>query len=790
MSGLYLGVLCSSLSALLFEISLTKLFSVILWYHFAYLVVSLALFGIGAGGLITFFFENYLKKNITQVLPRMAILQFVGIISCLAFILNFKITAGFHKATLLRTILLYISCSFPFMISGATTSLTMRVYGEKIPKIYFFDLIGAAMGCIVLVVAITYFSAPAVVIIAGFFALAAFLCFSFFLRLLSVPTAFIVMMMATGVIYTHTQTDIFSIKYTKLYRERKDLMYEKWSPLARITVYPGIFWAKDVNAPFGWGMSKKFVSKGPIKQLWIEQDGCAGTPITQFDGDFRKLDFLRYDVTAFAYYLKDKPTTCVIGSGGGRDILTALLFGAPKVTACEINPVIVNLLRNQYRSFSGNLYDLAQVQVKVAEARNYIRSSQEHFDIIQMSLIDSWAATVAGALSLSENSLYTVEAFVDYLRHLKPDGVLSITRFLSMPRSQCLRVAVIARKALENTGIQYPWQHIAVVATHPYQGLATVIIKKSPFTPPEIKTIQDAAGQLNFSVLYLPDQCQDAAFCMAMTEPLKNIIEKSYYDVRPVTDDRPFFFQFLYFSKIFDLFTGKALHGQHMNYYAQLVIAILLIISSILILSFYIVPLMISRKTGTMSRPWSLYFMLLGLGFMFVEIPLLQKGSLYLGHPTYSISVVLFAMLIFSGLGSYYSGSIDIKNLPRFLFYFLCWTTITLTVVTFCLEYIVSWTIGFMPPLKIFIFMCCTGLMAFFMGTAFPSGMRLLNHSHPTHIPWAWALNAGASVLGSVIAMGISINFGYRYVLWCGVWAYLLAGVLVRYLMTIKKQHS
>jgi hypothetical protein len=287
-------------------------------------------------------------------------------------------------------------------------------------------------------------------------------------------------------------------------------------------------------------------------------------------------------------------------------------------------------------------------------------------------------------------------------------------------------------------------------------------MKKTAFTPAEIEKIQEAAQNLDFKILYRPGHEGDADFVKALTmKPLKAFLMDTYYDLSPSTDDRPFFFQMLHFLQAFDLVSGKGIAGQTVNYFAPLVLLVLLVLSSVLVVIFYVSPLILSRKVERLPRLWGIYFILLGVGFMFVEIPLLQKGSLYLGHPTYSLTIVLFSMLTFAGCGSYWSRKISETNLLPAIRRYLLGIVFLIGILTVTSEWLFRQTIGFPLIIKIIVFVLLVGITAFFMGTAFPSGIRLVSRVHKQAIPWVWALNGGASVMGSVLAMTVAMSFGY-----------------------------
>jgi predicted membrane-bound spermidine synthase len=778
--SLYLGVFLTSLSAIVFEISLTKIFSVTLWYHFAYFAVSLALFGLGAGGLVIFFRRAYFSQRFPGILKHLAALQCVSIIICLIFVLAIPQNPFPNLTYILSLVGTYIICAIPFIFTGAILALSFHHCVENTPKIYFSDLLGAAAGCFIFLGAISIVSGPSVVLLAAFIALAAsfFFCDPYNRRAI-VLRATLMVLAVIALSFLKVNTHLFSIKHTKTFEERNDLLFEKWSPLARITVYPSVWWRDDPDAPFGWGMSKKFKSDKPIEQLWIQQDACAGSPITRFNGDISELDYLKYDITSIVYLVRpDISSVFIIGPGGGRDVLSALYFGVPSITACDINPIIVNLVKDKFKDFAGNLYDQPGVAVAIGEARSYIKHQDQKFDVILIPLIDSWAATAAGAFALAENNLYTVEAFSDYLDRLTEDGCLSITRFLFKPRNQSLRVAILGRASLETQGVKTPGKNIAVISSGEKEALATVLIKKTAFSQKEIEGIREAALELDFDILYLPgpDHEGDPDFVRALSiEPLEAFTDQYYYDVRPSTDDRPFFFQMIYFSRAFDVIFREDIVGQTFNYYAPLVVIVLLVLSSALVLVFYILPLLRAKLVERVPKLWGIYFILLGVGFMFVEIPMLQKGALYLGHPTFSLSIVLFSMLTFAGCGSYWSGQISESRLQNLLRKYLILIILLIGIVALGSEWLIKHTIVYPLGIRMALFVLLIGLVAFFMGMAFPSGIRLVSQDQKNSIPWVWALNGGASVLGSVIAMALAMTIGYTLTLILGSVCYFIA---------------
>ncbi|KTD22102.1 Predicted spermidine synthase with an N-terminal membrane domain [Legionella lansingensis] len=778
--SIYLAVFLISFSTLLLEITLTKILSVTLWYHFSFLVISLAMFGIGFGGLLVYFLKEHFQCNISANLCALSLAMAISIPLNLHTTLSYSLPNSLSIIEILRMLWVYLICTAPFVLSSMIFSILFLNWTEKASLIYGADLQGAAIGCFGCIILISYFSGPQVILISSLTCILAAILFDFSqMRVLSLLLLLcIILLLAFG-------NSLFKVTQTKKYSEKIfPPIFEKWSPLARITVYPQIFFRGEGDEPFGWGMSSVYKPTTRFKQLWIEQDASAGTPIVPFDGDYSKVDYLKYDITALPYYLKKNAKVFILGTGGGRDVLTALLFGNKDITGVDIHPIIVDLVKNRFAAFSGHIFNLNHVKIVVAEGRSFLENTKQHFDLIQIPLIDSWAATVSGAFAMTENSLYTLEAFVTYLQHLTANGILSLTRFYYIPDTQTIKVAILARVALERLGVSSPEKHIIAIRNTTKMGdhaVATILVKRSPFSSEELKQIKQIAKKLVFPILYLPNnQHNEPSFQTALTtKNLHQFLQQSYFDLRPNSDDRPFFFQMMYFSKITDLFKMRDITGQYINFFGVGVLFWLLILSGVFILLFYFAPLLLSQRKHTISLSWGVYFILLGLGFMLLEIPFIQQGAIYLGSPIYGLSVSLFSLLFFGGIGSIFSTRYQHRQLMKLLFVSL--SVVAVMAFLFPLgfyllreyTYEASWVIKCLA----FVLLLCPTALA--MGVALPSGLRLAQQKFASNIPWFWALNGAASVLGSIIAMALAIAYGYSVTLILGAIAYFLALMVI-----------
>jgi hypothetical protein len=457
--------------------------------------------------------------------------------------------------------------------------------------------------------------------------------------------------------------------------------------------------------------------------------------------------------------------------------------GSRNVTGIEINPLIANtIMRDRYADYAFHLYDRPEVHINVADGRSYLRSSRDRYDVVQMTLVDTWASTAAGAYALSENNLYTVEAFREYFDHLRPDGMIAITRWEFRQPREALRVVSQAIEALHELGIPNPEANFIVASDGPLDqdGRPVIVLaKKSAFSADEIASVRShLAAHPKLVSLYIPmaDNAQNAFTRMIQSNDPRAFAATYQYNVAPVFDSSPFFF--------FTLKTGHALADLRgtrggMDWRVNLGIVILgmvLAVSIVAVIVFLVIPLALEPRA---SHPRILplcYFIAVGLGYILVEITLIQRFVLFLGHPTYALTVVIFLMLLASGAGSLTAR----RWMPRVQTLRPVLLAIVAGVIAYLvlLPLILKSLVGVDFPLKLLLSGALIIPLGFVMGMPFPTGLRLLDANSSTHdgmCEWAWAMNASASVLGSVLAMVIAIHFGLAVTLVCGALAYLLA---------------
>jgi spermidine synthase len=496
---------------------------------------------------------------------------------------------------------------------------------------------------------------------------------------------------------------------------------------------------------------------------------------------------------ALANVLRPHGEFAIIGPGGGVDVLRALANGSPSVTGIEINPIIANtIMRGRYAEYSYHLYQRPEVHLHVTDGRSFVRNAKQNFDVVQMTLVDTWASTAAGAFALSENSLYTVDAFREYFEHLKPDGMIAITRWEFQQPREALRVVSVATEALHQLGVADPAKHFIVVSQGDLDedGIpVAVLAKKSPFTSEEeaaVKAHLDANPDL--VDLYTPSAPRQNAFSALIARNNPRAFARDYpYNVAPVDDNAPFFFFTLKTDQI--LRNGPLQRGIDWKVnLGVVVLGIVFVISIVAVLAFLIVPMLL-RGGGQKRALPLLYFVAVGLGYILVEISCIQRFVLFLGHPTYALTVVIFLLLLSSGTGSLLSHRWLSETARGWIPLVILILGIALT--TWALPDFLSALIGLPFLLKLGVSAVVLGPLGLAMGMPFPTGLRAITKTSELEIPatefgepatsddnaveWAWAMNAASSVLGSVLAMVIAIRFGLNVTLASGAVAYLLA---------------
>jgi spermidine synthase len=752
------GVALTSATLLMTELALTRIFSVVMYYHFAFLAISIALFGLSASGVFAFTFRRTLDRFSTDVLlATESVVYALCTLVALFLLVRLRIGLTYSRQNLILMLTIYALAALPFFTGGLVVTLAITRMSARVNAVYASDLLGAAAGCLVLIPLLDRVGAPGVVLTAAALALTAAVLFSpggWRTRLAGV--AAVIMAVAIGGQLSGVAA--FDIGDAK--GHVGDLaLFTKWNSFSRIGVYE--------RTHDNWSLSEAY--KGPVPRTrYMDIDAAASTPIYEAAPDLSNVQFLRYELTAVAYRLK-RPgfSALVIGPGGGRDLVSALLFGAGRVDGVEINPIIANdVMRDRFREFSGGIYTNPRVRIAVDDGRSFVRGSRDRYDIIQASLVDTWAATAAGAYTLTENTLYTVEAFNDYIDHLSDDGVLTMTRWVL----DGLRLVSLAQEAGQARGWDVA-KHLAIVQ---YDRVQTFMLKKSEFTPGEIAALRAAAQELEFNVIYSPtfagettpplptdwvDGMETADYPRLIRAADRHEFYAAYrQDIRPTTDDRPFFFHTTKLQDQFQVAFGKTmLFGNGLS-----ALMTLMGISAALVALFVVGPLVISGGTGAPRWfLWLLYFGALGAGFMLIEVSVLQRFVLLLGHPVYSLTVTLFSLLLGTGIGAAWSRRLRDETLTRSTALMLVAIALVALIVIAVVTPLIAWAIPFSRGVRIVIAVATLVPIGIALGVPMPAGIRLLHSRAPQMVSWAWGINGALSVVGATLAIFIAMNWGF-----------------------------
>jgi hypothetical protein len=746
-----------SATTIVFEIAATRILSVVHGYHWAFLCISLAMLGLGAPGV---WFS--LSRRPSRFLP--ALLLLAAILVPASVVLVFKVSPiipAYGMFFTMACLLLPLLC-----LGGGVCLLLLEARGRAVGRMYGFDLLGAFVGALAVVPLLRTLPTPVLVAALGLLPIAAHAC-----RLGRVTATSgaiagaIVALLAWGA--------PLHLERNKAYSEtgaRKPLL-EIWTPMARLTFFDRPFFleADKQRVGFGWGLGFRARAE-PAEQCWIEQDGCAGTPIPRFTGDLGRLGYLFDDVTSLGLQLRPPGDVAVIGAGGGRDVLSALAARAEHVDAVELNDQLVSTLATRFRDFSGDVYHRPRVHAALTEGRSFLTGSARRYGLIQISLIDSWAATAAGAFSLSENNLYTVEAYRLYFNRLAPDGLVSTSRWLHGEFwIEVPRLFLLVMQALREEGVARPEAHIAVARAG---WVGTLLLSKRPFTRGEIGRLRHLCAERGFWLLFpMMPESRTPPLLAKIFATGSSAVGEPGIRIDPPTDDRPFFFQVLPpFSRV-DHATA-ARFGINGN--AIYVLQLLMIVMAGLTVVLFFLPFVLGRwfrREEGLARG-SLYFCSIGLAFMLVEVPWLQRFFLYLGHPSYATTVVLACLLLGAALGSISSAGLGLARLQRFG----ALLPALLVALDFALAPLFGATIGLPLELRFLITALVLVPVAFLMGTFFPLGMVRFGDAHKA---WFWAVNGAAGVLASVLGLALSMEIGFLRVALLGAGCYVVSTVLL-----------
>lgn len=769
---IYSGVALISLSILMLEIGLMRIFSVMFESHYVFLIISLAILGLGLGGV---FVHMRMAKNpkhnadhIHRYMYLSSALMAISILLMVIFIVKIPFFQNLYRTAFIAFI--------PFFFGGMFLSTVFRIYPEKSSYLYAADLIGASIGSILIVFLLRFGGINISLMVATIASLPA--CFFIFNR--SVPKfkrpAYLLITISLFLLFVFNYSGAFLGTIPFATGARKEMAHFLRHPTLEANVADSRWSA--------FGRTDLIVEEGNPDEKLFFIDGSAGTAMYRFDGDIKSLD--RPEFTHFSGYFpfevlpkKEKEKVLIIGAGGGREVLVSLLGGAKEITAVEVNKDLVDLMK-KYSAFNGGIYNgFPGVKVIVEEGRNFIRSTKENYDIIMLSIPVTKTSRSPEGFVLTENFLFTVESINDYLDRLNKDGRLVIVAHKDI---EIFRLVFTGLSALKKRGIppQEAMKHIYTVGPKMFP---VFVLKKSPFTPQEAKKVHENMHEHNYSALssFIPfveqathtislgeglykehQMFNDALYLISKGQISPDALaENANFNLKAVSDNDPFFYKF--------------------ELGLPSIITTLLILATIAMIGGWLIKPGHLIESGVSSNNFLflVLFSFLGIGFMLIEIPLIQKFMLFLGQPTYSVAVLLFSLLLGAGIGSWSSGFIwKSKTLLKLRIAVVIVSLLT-SIYIFLLNSTFTIFLGDSFFIRILVSFALLLPLGFFLGMPFPLGMKLLDEfSLRQYVPRMWGVNGIGSVLGSTLAIALAISYGFSYAMSLGAVLYFSLFIL------------
>lgn len=790
-----ISVFLLSLAVLLMEICLTRVFSVLSWHHFAYLIISLALLGFGAAGSYLTVARQF--SDTSQDPARLGHFAWLFAVTAIgSIVLASKIrfypediTAIGDYSNALSLMMMYVIMGIPFFFAGVCIGRLVAMAGENINQVYFADLFGAGLGALASLAVVNSVGAVAgIMITAALAALAACILgantrwqkWAYVLTLIG----------AVALVPATAFTRILPLYYPpskELFRQEHAVAYSRWHVIGKIDISKPqeAFWS------FGGALARRY-TEDPPTVMGIYQDGAAPTGIMCTDQKPEDVAILGEYLQGVAYTFKPASKALIIGVGGGIDGLIALHYGSQDVTGVDINPVTVRAVSDVFRDKCQALWQSGKFRMETAEGRHYLTRTGEQFDVIQLSGVDTFTALSSGAYALSENYLYTLEAMSSYWQHLADDGVLSFSRWLFDPPRETLRLVTTQLEMLDAEAVADPSRHFVIMsgpAYHERSPWAETLLKRSEFTPEEVQKLTTWAEERGFTMIYDPFTRRDNRFdefIQAGRQKRQELVASYVFNVRPTSDDDPFFFDFYRWSSVFKLASGKSgLAGSTGGYgitrmpLGLIILAVSLVQIVVLSVFFILAPLGMQKRLRTHGRGRFgvfLYFAALGLAFISIEIALLQKLSVFVGGPVYSMAITLAAILVFSGIGSFLAKGFA-RRPGAWLVPVIVGIIAAAAGEVWFLNTKLDDLMGLPLHIRWLVAAAATLPIGLLMGMPFPTGMRIVERIDESVRPWAWGINSCTTVLGSMLCVLLSMQKGFTFTIAAACCVYAIGGL-------------
>ena len=798
-NGFYLFAIGAiSASSLAYEVLLIRLFSIIQWHHFAYMIISLALLGYGVSGVFLAFNRNSLRKRF-PVAVTANMLSFslsVPICYALAQVIPFNPDEMLWTPVQLGYLFcLYLLLALPFFFAANVIGLSFYHYQSRVSAIYASDLIGAGTGSIgIILLLFLLFPERILAVLTGLGIVATLIVSNYCFREQYESKFWISSAVIIGLAATFAMTGWMKLNVSPYKGEIQLLRIPGTHVTDRLTSPLGLISVvKSAVTPLRHapGLSLN-ATVGPPEQLAVFTDADNMTTINRYDGDPNTVSYLDQTTSALPYHLQPLREVLILGAGTGSDVAQALFHATERIDAVELNPQVVALVKEKYAEFAGHIYQNPAVHLHIGEARGFVAASEKRYELINISLLDAFGASAGGLYALSENYLYTEQAIQAYLRHLTPGGYLSITRWIKMPPRDTLKLLATVVQASQNLKLKNPERRMVLIRSW---QTSTLVVKNGDFSEQEIDNLKRFTSDRSFDLAYysgitidevnriniLPQPYFYQAAVALLGDGGKAFIEDYKFNIEPATDDRPYFFHFFKWKTLPEILSLLGQGGVSLleSGYLLLIAALLQALLASLVL--IVLPLRWGKdalgiQSGARSyRHVLIYFVCLGLAFLFVEIAFIQKFILILHHPLYAVTAVLSTFLVTAGGGSLFSKKLSGNKAKVMIRWPIAGIVLFSVIYMLGFETLTSELLETSGASRLFFSILLIAPLGFFMGMPFPMGLSSLGQTNPALIPWAWGINGCASVVSAILATLIAMQFGFTFLIFFALMLYLIA---------------
>ena len=788
-----------SAAALAFEVLLVRLYAIVQWHHFAFMIISIALLGYGVSGTFIALARGWLLARLVPAWQANAALFALTSLAAFALVQRLPFNAlavVWEPAQLLTLAAMYLVLMVPFFFAANCIGLAFAAFGAAPGRIYRFDLVGAGIGAAAVIGALFVLDAQdglRLVLGLGFAAAGlAGLGAGPWWRALGLGIIGLALAGAVPGQWIAPQISQYKGLSMALRVPGAEVVATRSSPLGQLTV------VENEAVPFRHapGLSLN-ATAGPPAQLGLFVDGQGPAAIARYDGARESVAYLDFTTEAAPYHVLTRPRVLVLGAGGGANVLLALYHDATAIDAVEVDPAVAGLVRERFAGFAGGIYSAENVNLHIADARAFAATGEARYDLIQVPILDSFAATAGGVRGLGESYVYTREAFDDYLARLAPGGILALSRWLKLPPRDSLKLFATAIAALEAAGAPDPANRLVLIRGW---KTTTLLVKNGDFTAPEIAALRAFAGARAFDLAYYPGMERgeanrhnllDGPFfydgAVALLGPDRaDFMARYKFDLTPATDDRPYFFNFFRWRALPELLALRTQGAAPLIEWGTLIVFATLVQAAVLGAALIVAPLGVLPRDRTPGRPRlriALYFLCLGLGFLFIEIAFILRFVQFLGHPLYAVAVVLAAFLVFAGLGAGAAQTLNARMKGGRLSALgaaAAAIAVVAAVYLVALGPALRWLAPLPQPAKVAIALALIAPLAVPMGMPFPLGLGRLQERWHELVPWAWGINGCASVVSAVLATFLALHLGFGAVIGLAAVLYLAAWAIFR----------